>query len=171
MSLTLEEKAIAKKIGFDEKALALIKERLKPQMSIVRSGGLEQQDMDFVQGNQMSVAPLLEKDKQTYIEVAKEFPELAPVVKFELDFYTRSHDLQLVLEQQSIKQLGEDEYKRRKRFQEEMKDYLPLMAQEAQDSYRGPDKKNMRVRAFVEPFGSDAALEKAISEAKKSPRR
>lgn len=169
VSLTTHEKEIAKQIGFDEKVLELLKERLHPEMGIVKSGGLEQPDMVFVRQDESDVLPLLDKDRENYGKLEKQFPELKPLVEQELRRYSAPNakqEMSDIVEKQMMVHFGPEKFKRYKRFVSETSPAMSIMRQEVAQS-----SGHSNAYGFLNSmdcFESDAALEKAIAEVKAS---
>ena len=172
VSLTLQEKEIAKKIGFDENVLKLIKERLHPEMGIVKSGGLEPPDMEFVRPDDTGPAPLLEIDRKNYEKLAKQFPELEELIKAALmtsEPLRESQALQAIkdsAENRMKVELGPEKYKRYQHFVAETAPYMLLVRQKMEES--SGHKGGVLFLNPSEFLDSDKAPEKAIIDLKAS---
>ncbi|MFA6210528.1 MAG: DUF4253 domain-containing protein [Candidatus Obscuribacterales bacterium] len=167
MALTEHEKQIAKDLGFEESVLLLIKERLDPEMGIVKSGGLEMEDRSFLNEDHNQPAKMLEKDLKNYHDIASKYPELKKLVGFALP---RNHSdlLEKNLAQYEAKQierLGSEKFARMKAYRLAAEPFQSLIAQDHLDTH-GRSKGGL-VYVQKEPTGhldSDEALKKAIAD-------
>ncbi len=166
MALTDHEKQIAKELGFEESVLLLIKERLNPEMGIVKSGGLEMEDRSFLKEVYNQPAQMLEKDLKNYHEIAAKYPELKKIVDFELpkDY---SDSLERTIIQSDARQreeIGSEKYERMKAYRLAAEPFQSLIAQDHLDA-QGRPKAGM-VYLHSEPteyLDSDEALKNAIA--------
>lgn len=172
MDLTEKEIALAKEIGFDEKVLKLIKDSLKPEMGVIKTGGLEPPDTRFFGSGVFGTGnrEVLPKDRENYLDLERKYPELAPVIKEHLGPATNGGIIGMMM-QNAMTPSGNPQLdimmKRFTRFQNETSEYLPLMAQDAQDEMKkNPAFAGKRAKGFMQPFESDAAVDKAIEEVK-----
>lgn len=170
MQLTQEEKDIANKLDFDEKILLILKKELGATFGIAKSGGLEAADLSFIQPDNFGPRPILPKDKDNYHAIAKQYPELEPLVKEILQTYepirnpiTDNEELK----QRRIKQIGQASYEREVKLWQALKPYMPLFRQLSND--RMPEKHRDRAVMFLETpqevLDSDEGLQKAINDA------
>ena len=131
-SLTAAEKEIARKLNFDESVLLLIKKRLRPEMSIVKMGGLEPSDDVLSAANQQyGPAPLLAKDIENYRNIAKTYPELAKLVDSELEHY-KPKTMESFTSKQFVEKLKPTE-QRQLKLTRAVQEIMPLLRQDAQD--------------------------------------
>lgn len=171
MTLTDSEKQIAGKLGFDESVLLLIKETLNPEMGIVISGGLEPEDMSFLEANLNEPVQLLEKDVQNYETLKSRYPELKPVIDFETRrFDNRDHSaFRNDYEKKERARLGDEKFERQQKYNAAAKPYQALIAEEMQPELEALQKqhkglslvKHIDTSAFI---ASDEALAAAIAD-------
>ena len=169
VALTDNEKQIAHKLGFDESVLLLIKERLNPEMGIVISGGLEPQDMTFLEANLNEPLQLLEKDAKNYVALEAKYPELKPVIEWETrHFDNRIHNRQASAEneKQERAKLGDTIFERQKKYNAAAEPYRALIAQEMQPEIEALQKQHKGL-SFVKMVDTSAftSSEEALAAA------
>lgn len=165
MALTDHEKQIAKELGFEEAALLLIKERLNPEMGIVKSGGLEWEDKSFLKEDFNQPAQLLEKDLKNYHNIAAKYPELKKIVDFELPRdYSDSLERTVILSDASQREeIGSEKFDRMKAYRHAAAPFQALIAQDRLDAHGRPKGGMVYVHSeSTEYLDSDDALKKAI---------
>lgn len=167
MALTEHEKQIAKELGFEESVLLLLKERLNPEMGIVKSGGLEMEDRSFLKEDYNQPAQMLEKDLKNYHDIAAKYPELKKLVDFQLPKVNRDSQEQIraQAEAREASKLGPEKYERLKKFRIAVEPFQALIAQERLDTHGRP--KGGMVYVHSEPteyLNSDQALSEAIAQ-------
>ncbi|MDQ5938189.1 MAG: hypothetical protein QG574_5552 [Cyanobacteriota bacterium erpe_2018_sw_21hr_WHONDRS-SW48-000092_B_bin.40] len=167
MALTDNEKQIAKELGFDEAVLLLIKERLNPEMGIVKSGGLEWEEKSFLQEDYNQPILMLDKDVKSFNDVASKYPELKELVDSALHRgckYSREQ-LEASAEARAIERLGREKFERQKKYRLASEPFHPLIEQELQDTY-GKPKVGLSNRPITPEtyLDSDKALDDAIAE-------
>lgn len=170
MQLTQEEKDIAHKLDFDENVLLILKKELGATFGIAKSGGLEAADLSFIQPDNFGPRPILPKDKDNYYAIAKQYPELGPLVSEILRTYEPIRNPITDNEDQKrrrIAQIGQASYEREEKLWQTLKPYTPLFRQLLND--RMPEKHRDRGVMFLETpqeaLDSDEGLQKAINDA------
>lgn len=175
MALTKDEQELAKKLGFDETTMLLIKETLAPQFGLVKMGpDYSGNGMAFVIHRDFSRV-LLPQDRTNYENIARKYPELKPLIDRELSLYkTQAENLaeeQSIRENQLKNSMGADRYARYKRYLEAVSQYLPVMEQEAaaqseeEKSEQSLPSGVKRIQNVDESFlDSDKTLEHKIEE-------
>jgi len=167
MALTDNEKQIAKELGFDEAVLLLIKERLNPEMGIVKSGGLEWEEKSFLQEDYNQPARMLDKDLKNYHDIASKYPELKKIVEFELPKDKGESLAQNIYKSDSMEreELGPEKFERMKKYRIAAEPYQALIAQELHDTF-GKPKGGVAYRPDTPMtyLDSDKALNEAIAE-------
>lgn len=167
MALTEHEKQIAKDLGFEESVLLLIKERLNPEMGIIKSGGLEMEDKSFLKEDYNKPPQMLEKDLKNYHDIASKYPELKKIVDFELPKdYSDSLERSIIRSKANQKkELGAEKFERMKAYRHAAEPFQSLIAQDHVDTH-GRQKGGMVFvrKESTEYLESDEALKKAIAE-------
>jgi len=167
MALTEHEKQIAKDLGFEESVLLLLKERLNPEMGIVKSGGLEMEDRSFLKDEDDKPPLMLEKDLKNYHDIASKYPELKKIVDFELPKdYSDSLERSIIRSKANQKkELGAEKFERMKAYRHAAEPFQSLIAQDHLDTH-GRQKGGMVFvrKESTEYLESDEALKKAIAE-------
>lgn len=166
MALTDHEKQIAKELGFEESVLLLIKERLNPEMGIVKSGGLEWEDKSFLKEDYNQPAQMLEKDLKNYHNIAAKYPELKKIVDFELPRdYSDSLERTIILsDARQREEIGSEKFDRMKAYRHAAAPFQALIAQDRLDAHGRPKGGMVYVHSeSTEYLDSDDALKKAIA--------
>jgi len=167
--LSAAEKEIAKKLDYDEAVLLLIKERLNPEMSIVKMGGLEPSD-DAQNGlnQQVGPTPPIPKDIDNYKKIAKSYPELAKVIDAELEHYKPRTMASFI--NHPVPANIDPVLKRYMKFSDAMGEIMPLLQQDARD--KGIPQHAVGFLSMPgigqKGFESDAELDEAIAKLKAS---
>jgi hypothetical protein len=170
VSLSDKEKSIARELNYDESVLLLIKETLNPEMGIIKSGGMEEQNHAFLQANHNQPIQMLEKDIRNYHEISRKFPELKAVVDDELP-----HDIPDYIsnevakrEREERERLGDAKYERKLKYYAARAPFEALILQELSEEH--PTQKGRHFYRRIESesiFDSDDALQFAIQELQK----
>ncbi|CAN5381278.1 hypothetical protein BH11CYA1_BH11CYA1_44720 [soil metagenome] len=172
VALTDNEKQIAHKLGFDESVLLLIKERLNPEMGIVISGGLEPQDLTFLEANLNEPLQLLEKDAKNYVALEAKHPELKPIIDWETRHFDNrifNHQESANYEKQEQDRLGVEKFARQKKYNAAAEPYQALIAEAMQPEIDALQKqrKGMSIVRSIDTsafISSDEALAAAIAD-------
>jgi len=167
MALTDHEKQIAKELGFEESVLLLIKERLNPEMGIVKSGGLEWEDKSFLKEDYNQPILLLDKDVKSYNDIASKYPELEELVDSVLNRGNKYslEQMEAKAEAKESERLGREKFDRQKKYRLAAEPFQSLIEQELQDTY-GKPKGGVAYRPItpLTYLDSDKALDEAIAE-------
>jgi hypothetical protein len=106
--LSAEEQALESKLGYPHSVFQLLKAKLNPQLGTVTQGDPTETERDFFEeGREEYRAPLLEIDKQTFIETAKSFPELKPVIDQQLSLYGGNFKERMAKSAENAKVVGQ----------------------------------------------------------------
>lgn len=172
MSLTASERALAAKLGFDIHVFEILKERLNCQFYDLT----DNDDLpEFQRHSVLDRAPLLEADKDNYLKIKEEYPELAEIVDQALGLYVqRKNDRpagptaprQDPMEAMR-KKLGDEKYKRFVKLNNEIEPLRPLLEQELKQMMRAQGHGGALFwNMGPEVYESDAACDAAIAKVK-----
>jgi hypothetical protein len=128
MVLSEAEKSIAKSLRYNENVLKLLKSELNAQFSIKLPAAI---DPDASYGSPYHMGELLPQDIANYRQIAKDYPEFASIVGWEIERFDPSRaGIQKQLDETSLKRLGKDKFARSKRIMEARSPYSLLIRQE-----------------------------------------
>lgn len=159
--LTDDEKALAKRLNYDEKVLLLIKQSLHPRMGFARSGGLLNPDTSFLDCGDITGFPLPSSSLDYYKGLFRQYPILRDLLDQKYQQQISVRETESAGGSKSESELD----RRRQRFEREAEQYLAVIMQESQPALPG----NRRMVEGGSPPGeedylaSDEALDKKLS--------
>jgi len=169
MSLTASERALAAKLGFDEQVFEILKERLDCQFYDLT----DNDDLpEFQRHSVLDRAPLIQADKDNYLKIKDEYPELAELVDQALALY-----VQRKIQRPSgpppdpmevaRRKLGDEKYKRFVKLNKVIEPLRPLIEQELKQIMKAQGHGGALIwNMGPEVYESDEACDAAIAKVK-----